>query len=345
MLLYVVIFVAFDFAYGRWVVPSGAPVDSRNHAVRHPVYHHDLAPSVVDSPDQWGPLAFSVTTNSLGFRDLAARRVPLRSQQRRVLLLGDSFAFGVGYDYARTFAYRFGEWLSSRDTELLNAAVVSYSPVIHLRKLERLLLEVGLEVEEVLVLLDISDTKNDALDYRVDDQGNVVFAADRRIARRLASALPLTSGLLATGAAVFGSGTTDAEGWSTRGTAAGRWTLDEVLYEEWGRRGQETMAAHMDQIRALTAARGIDLVVGVYPWTDQILGADRDSRQVRFWSQWCRERGVRFLDFFPDFVSDDEAANGAVVERYFIPDDIHFNEAGNRYFAERLIARYGADRD
>ena len=59
-------------------------------------------------------------------------------------------------------------------------------------------------------------------------------------------------------------------------------------------------------------------------------------------SDWCRERGVRFWNFFPDFIGADENANRAAVERWFIPDDIHFDARGNRYFAERLIARYAA---
>ena len=65
--------------------------------------------------------------------------------------------------------------MSARGVEVLNAAVVSYSPVIHARKLRHLLVDLGLEVDEVVVLLDVSDTKNDALDYAVDGQGRVTF--------------------------------------------------------------------------------------------------------------------------------------------------------------------------
>lgn len=339
-MLYVAIFLAFDFAYARWVLGDPSQGGGRAHAVAHPVHHHDLAPLVVASPDRWGPLEFSVTTNSLGFRDTVAREIPMRGDRPRVLLMGDSFTFGVGYDYARTFAHVFTRALAARGTEVLNAAVVSYSPVIHARKLRHLLVDLGLEVDEVLVLLDISDTKNDALDYDVDDEGRVVFAADRRLLRRLATSFPLATGLVATVARSLGSSATDAEGWSTRGSEAGRWTLDDALYDGWGRRGQRIMADHMDEIVSLTEARGIGLVVAVYPWTDQILAGDLDSVHVRFWRGWCRSRGVRFLDFFPDFVSQDPAADRATVDRYFIPDDIHFNEAGNRYFARRLIARY-----
>jgi len=343
--LYLVIFLAFDLAYSQWVLPPVADAPRRAHAIAHPIHHHDLAPLVADSPDRWGPLDFRVTTNSLGFRDTEPREVPLRSDHRRILLLRDSFTFGVGYGYRRTFAHRFGDRMRERGGEVLNAAVVSYSPVIHVRKLEHLLVEVGLEIDEVIVFLDVSDAKNDALDYAVDESGRVVFADDRRLSRVLARRLPLSSGLVAWAGRVIGAGQTDAEGWSTRGSAAGMWTIDDALYEAWGRRGQEMMARHMDALRAIVSERGIGLTVAVYPWPDQILHGDLDSRQVRFWRAWCRERGVRFIDFFPDFISASQAANRRVVERYFIPDDIHYNEAGNRYFAERLIERFEHEDD
>ena len=336
--LYLVILLALDLAYGQWV--SRTDGGGRPHAVSHPVHHHDLAPGIVDSPDRWGSLDFRVTTNSLGFRDASPRKVALRSERERILLLGDSFVFGIGYDYPRTFASYVTQWASERDIELLNASVVSYSPVIHVRKLEHLIVDLGLEVDEVVVFLDVSDTKNDGLDYRVDRAGNVVFADDRRLSHVLARRLPLSSGLVGWARGALAGGRTDAEGWSARGTPAGMWTVDEELYEEWGRRGQAAMARHMDQLLVLVANREIDLTVVVYPWTDQILHDDLDSRQVRFWHAWCRERGVRFLNLFPDFIGESKAANREIVARYFIPNDIHFNAAGNRYFAERFIARF-----
>ena len=70
--------------------------------------------------------------------------------------LGDSFLFGVGYDYPLTFAAIFSDAMARAGVEVLNAGVVSYSPIIHVRKLEHLLTGVGLEVDEVVVFLDIS---------------------------------------------------------------------------------------------------------------------------------------------------------------------------------------------
>ena len=337
--LYLASFLALDLAAGRWLLrPAEGP---RRHAVPHPVYHHDLAPGVVDSPDQWGPLPFRVTTNSLGFRDVAPRQIPIRSEGERTLLVGDSFVFGVGYDYPLTFAALFTAAMAEAGVEVLNAAVVSYSPIIHVRKLERLLLDVGLEVDEVVVFLDISDTKNDALDYELDEQGRVVFSEDQRWGSVLRRALPFSSELWTRAGAALGFGRQQAAGWSTRGTDAGMWTVDDALYEAWGRRGLEAMASRMDRILALLRSRGVRLTVVVYPWPDQILAGDRESRQVAFWRSWCEERSVPFLDLFPDFIAGQPAENQSVVERYFIPGDVHFNRAGNRYFAELLIERLG----
>jgi hypothetical protein len=335
---YVVVFLGFDLALGQWMLRSSDPAS--RHAVADPVYHHALAPNVLDSPDQWGPLSFRVHTNSLGFRDLAPREVPLRSEGRRILLLGDSFAFGVGYDYPETFAGIFGRVMAEEGVTVLNAAVVSYSPIIHVRKLERLLVEVGLEVDEVLVFLDISDVKNDAIDYGVDAEGRVFFAEDRQWANVLRRRLPLSSELSSRFAGLLGGRRSEAVGWSTRGSDAGMWTVDDALYEAWGKRGLDAMAQRMDRIHRMLEERGIRLTVAVYPWPDQVLAADRDSRQARFWRAWASERGVGFLDFFPDFVAGEGSANRRAVERYFIPGDIHFNREGNRYFAARLVERY-----
>lgn len=119
------------------------------------------------------------------------------------------------------------------------------------------------------------------------------------------------------------------------------WTVDDALYEAWGRRGLEAMASRMDRMLALLRARGVRLTVVVYPWPDQVLAGDRESRHASFWRAWSEERAVRFVDLFPDFIGDRPAENRRAVDRYFIPGDVHFNRAGNRYFAELLIERLG----
>ena len=76
-----------------------------------------------------GPDAATVRINSLGFRggEVARERAP---DELRVLVVGDSFAFGVGVDEAHTFSSELERRLaaiSGRPTQVLNLGVVGYS--------------------------------------------------------------------------------------------------------------------------------------------------------------------------------------------------------------------------
>src|SRR5262249_26028831 len=109
---------------------------------------------------------YSLRTNSLGFRDAKVREVPLRSETRRVLLIGDSYTEGVGLAFEDTFPgllFEAGQHATPR-TEFLNAGVISYSPVIYYKKV-KFLLDHGLVFDEVVVLPDYGDVQDEAAYY------------------------------------------------------------------------------------------------------------------------------------------------------------------------------------
>jgi lysophospholipase L1-like esterase len=99
------------------------------------------------------------------------------------------------------------------------------------------------------------------------------------------------------------------------------------------------MRENMDRLAELVREHGIALTVVVYPWPTQIARKDRDSRQVRFWRDWARERGVRFVDLFPGFVTTDDARNEQTIRDLFIQDDFHWNPEGHRRVAELFLSR------
>jgi hypothetical protein len=167
LLAMMTLLVALDFLLGA-ILPR--PEDGRVQVLVAP-FHHGLAPGRT-SVERWGTLEYRLHTNSLGFRDAAPRDVPLRSDAHRVLFLGDSFVEGPGYDYERTLVGIVGERLSGRGVECLCGGVASYCPIIYWRKAKHILEEVGLEVDEVVVFVDISDVW-DSTRYHLDSGGNV----------------------------------------------------------------------------------------------------------------------------------------------------------------------------
>src|SRR5579871_2875421 len=94
------LFLAFDFAYSTF---TRGEEQARLARVYDPVFDHGLAPKF-DGYDVWGEARYRLITNSLGFKDSSTRDVPLKASGRRILIIGDSFAEGIGLPFDRTFA-------------------------------------------------------------------------------------------------------------------------------------------------------------------------------------------------------------------------------------------------
>lgn len=114
----------------------------------------------------------SVFTNEIGLRSLHTREAFI-NYPRRVVLLGDSFTFGLYVPQSNAFPQvlekRWQERLGNQAVAVLNAGVVSYSPF-----LERLLYEKELaawQPQVVLLVLDATDVADDIQYARQARQG------------------------------------------------------------------------------------------------------------------------------------------------------------------------------
>ncbi len=356
--------LAIGLALAAFVDLGGAAIAERLHSSTPPpfspessyrtsssMYHHDLRPNV-RAVEAWGTRRVEMCTNSLGFRDRAPREIPRRASGRRVLLLGDSVTEGLGVAYPDTFAGLLDASLARRGVEVLNGAVVSYSPSIYERKTRYLLEERGLAIDEVVVFLDISDIEDEALYYATDAHGNIVDAPGapangvlrrdwgHETGRPWWSWSLAARGLHAIKNALYGSGD-----WrpsigrgsepllaSLRSSPRGAWTFDDAVYERFGRTGLERCSTALDRLRALLLEHGARLTLVVYPWPAQILAHDRDSRQERFWRSWAAERGVAFVDLFPLFLTEGDPWD--VIRVNYLPFDVHLSELGHRRIAQ-----------
>lgn len=325
-----------------------AAASEKRYRVPSEVYHHDLAPGVEFDDARWGPLQYRIRTNSLGFKDRSTRRVELSSPNHRIVFIGDSFTEGMGVEYPATFPGIIEQELSRENIEVFNAAAVSYSPIIYWRKIKYLLEERSFRFDELVVFLDINDPENEAKLYYLDSSGNVgetdyetrlAVAAKPDLQKRIRNNTIATFLILR---AIRDRFMPEPERLIRQYAVNWKrslWTIDTTLYEEFGREGLEKMAFYMDKLHRLLQERGIRLTVAVYPWPDQIFHGDLHSLQVSYWEAWCRERKVRFINYFPYFVKGNtpqERLN--MIERYYIPGDCHWNEAGHRLVAETFLA-------
>jgi len=316
---------------------------NRKYRERSPVYHHDLRKNV-SMPASWGQ-SYHIHTNALGFKDRETREIALDRNAPRAVFIGDSFTEGVGMKYEDTFVGVLDSYFHESGSELLNAGVSSYSPAIYYRKVRYLLEDIGLRFTHLVVFIDISDAEDEARQYTINEQGVVVGSSDdpwiKRFLKEYSILYGVPRAIKLTRTANAGDVATPADQLNKSiANPRGRWTIDETLYDQYGKRGVDLMIERMDRLVELIRPYGIALTIVVYPWPTQIYHKDLDSMQVTIWREWSLDNGAHFINLFPDFISTDDTTNAQTIRELFIPDDFHWNDAGHREVAE-LFLRHG----
>ena len=239
-------------------------------------------------------------TNSLGWKDIEPRDVALAAKNRRVVVLGDSFAEGLGLAAADTIPARLGEALGP-EVEVLNGGRVSYSPLLELMRLKRFL-DQGYRTDLVILMPDLSDLQDDLFytrDYHLAADGTPLERKDGtaapplrflynhlallRMARR--AQLRLEGRALAPGEAAHGATAVvlsaedhrtlaeprlDYERYQSLSTEAravlrSNWIDHPPSREGWARDGLASVEANLSRIARLCAAHGIETMLLLYP--------------------------------------------------------------------------------
>lgn len=325
----------------------------RRYRVPSEVYHHDLTKRF-DGIGAWGPLRYRVRTNSLGFRDASRRIVPLRSEQARVLLIGDSFTEGVGLEYERTYAGIIARRLAKEGVEVLNASAASYSPAIYYSKVRYLLESIGLQFAEVVVFIDVSDIEDEAKTYVLHPDGRVTMKTQQprdslQVPGASASSLGKLKKFLKRHSILVrsvdlmkdwlqGENQLQDEDRLLIDNPRSLWTVRGSLFEAYGRTGLEYAGRHMNLLATLLHQYDIPLTVAVYPWPDQVMYDSAGSIQMAYWREWAAHAGAQFIDLFrPFFRSSDREAT---IRAYYLRGDLHFNARGSMVMASTFLGTY-----
>jgi hypothetical protein len=344
------LFLGFDFLYSAFTMGQ-----ERDHAARiaNPIYDHGLAANF-DGYDVWGEARYRLLTNSLGFKDGSVREVPLKSDHRRTLLVGDSFTEAIGIPYEDTFVGLLNRAGEARDpkVEFLDSGVASYSPSIYYRKV-KYLLDLGLQFDEVVLLSDSSDVEDEASSYFCIDDDPQYQKFCTLPPGTYPPASPLKHDFFIDHFVVTNRVRITAKRWVQSMLGNRRraiehdhdrigWTTpnpDRARYRPLGVEGGIARSLqNMTKLSDLLKSRGIALTIVVYPWAQQIAQNDRDSRQVRLWRDFCPGRCKAFIDLFPPyFAVADHDVNW--YEHLYILGDDHFSVAGNRMLYEELAKR------
>jgi hypothetical protein len=356
----VVAFLALDWIRTTAITRSAmAKAGASNCRTSDPVRHHAYKPNC-SFLDHWGKQWYDFSTNSLAFRDEKVRQVPLADAKARILLLGDSFTEGQlpwNNSYAAMLASRLPQY------DFLNGGVGSYSPSNYFNVAKKVL-DVGYEIDEVIVFLDTADTADEAAFYRdVNSSGAVAGPLKThwkqswydKFRHFIAKHLLLTNyifefferqvvahGYYHLTITLLSANVFDVEGAAWPYRKVNEVDLVPSGYAPLGLDGGLAKEkAKMDRLWQELQQRNIPLTVVVYPYPGQVVHDSADSRQVRIWREWCQGKCKRFISLFPAFLSAKErcpqSQPGCWYLDNFIFGDFHYNAAGNAMVADAVI--------
>jgi hypothetical protein len=355
--LCLIVFLALDAAYSRFSRKSSVPTPAEIFGClgRDRLRVLALQPNC-SCTRAWGRERYQLNVNNMGFRDETVREVPLTDPRPRILMLGDSFTESMGpweTSIVGRVAKRFPQY------EILNGGVGGYSPSNYLNT-ARIALDKGLQFDEAIVFIDISDVQDEAaLVHDVDDSGAVALAREQLhyqtwysdLRNFISKYLVLTNYLWELGERTlvrfgvyhldhgFNGNVFDLErsGWTYRKVVE-----DKPFEEGFAPLGVEAGIAKekrkMDELYQDLAKLNIPISVVVYPWPATLIYDNVDSREVRIWRDWCEGKCKRFVTAFPEFFAVKEQCPKSAPGCWYLKDyffgDIHLSAEGNKIVAD-----------
>ena len=320
--------------------------------VYHPVYDHGFRPNF-SWQDKYGPLETPFFTNSLGFRDAEIRDVPERSDRPRLLIIGDSYAEGVGVRWEDTFAGRLARELGVRGVEVLNAGVMSYTPILEKIKIRYLAEKKNLQFGRVVLFLDLSDIK-DELFYGENSEGKAYlipygpFASEAGWGTWIENFGEFSENIIEPNFVLLGALSRNLKihlrkisrkelgkrgAFTTLPDWIRYWEIEKAPEKAIAEQGIAKLQTTLADLASYLRRRGIPMTLVIFPRQEYESVAGSETRVQTLWKRWAEENKVDFLDLFPVF-------SGSQASRYYIPGDGHWNAEGHALVAQQMIQNY-----
>ena len=119
------------------------------------------------------------------------------------------------------------------------------------------------------------------------------------------------------------------------------WTYDKFSYKNYGEKDLQLATKQLDSLLQLLQKHNIKMQLFVYPLPPTLLddNSSTNNIQVKYWEKWASENNIPFHSHFPVFLtySPDKMKT---ISNFYMLDNIHFNEKGNRLIADDFLTTY-----
>lgn len=335
------------------------------YRVKSDVYHHDLMPNIEVVETWGGKLKRKIYTNSIGFRDSKQKSISKISNKKRILLIGDSFIEGSGYDYEFTLAGLLSNRLG-KNYEILNSAVESYSPSIYFKKTQYYLSQ-GYKFDKALIFLDVSDIY-DELFIKFDKNNNIIVdvpITDQTFTRKIKNKIYKLGKILrdntisvrilylisdksevlknylklkikaskSTNKSFLQTTKDDVMFYRMTHIDRGFWTYNDEKYLEV-KDGLNQSTEYIKKLFTLLDKNKIDAHLIIYPWPTQIEFGD--EKHLNYWKKFSETENINFINLYDIFQTKNSRET---IFENFIYGDIHWNKKGTIKVFNQIIKK------
>ena len=356
------IFILFDvlagkYIYKKFIRKNYKDVD-RSYIIADPIYHHKLQ-SNFKGLVGWGYTSYRFCTDVNGFR-ISCNEIILPSKLSSPVnkfdigIIGNAFTEGVGDIYEKSFVSLIGSKLKNK--KIANLAGLSYSPSVYYAKINSLLSK-GYKFDEIIVFLDLGNIVDDILCYQLEN-GIIVtretYSTCMSEAPNIKSKIrSFTSSNLRLTYEFYGQvknkliefGILEYKGRdSDINSIKSNWTYgyktknyNNYTYNE----SVENILANMKKLSKLLKENNIDLSVAVYPWPGTLKNDIEENKYLKIWQDFCITNCKNFFNLikpFFDLLENEKFSN--VYKKYYIYEDVLFNEEGHKVIAKSFLKLY-----
>ena len=295
-----------------------------------------------------------IITDNHGLR-ISKSNLEKKGDKNNILIFGDSFTYGTGLEYEKTYAGLIEKKLSNFN--YYNFAVPSYSPTVHLFKLKQAI-KLGIIPNKILLFLDLTDVIDESTRWQGEGDkkpklyNKEIFDREKKdfseknfkITKDIVSNINFYSRLIRSKVSnIFSDTVSIKSSKKIKTSIQGQFTYTEpakLNKSFWNKRDLETglnkIKDNINNISMLSKDHNSQFFLIIYPWAETLEFGENQFNWSNFGKTLCQNEKCKLINAIPKFIQYKENNKNWSNELYFINDE-HFSSKGALLLSEIVI--------
>ena len=344
------IILIFDFVLSKTIIKN-------NHCYNYSEYFYELKKNCK------GKLRFKKTfpvvdiyTDEIGLR-IGKSIVKKDEKKENIFIFGDSFTYGVGLEYEKTFAGIIEKQLNQYNH--FNFGVGSYSPSVYVYKLNEII-KSGIIPNKIIVFLDLSDVMDESSRWQFNENTKVAklqtndlyfmvkekkgehehdhSESNFKIIENIFSLINYNLRILRTktkNASSINKKVKKSIQASFTYTDQGE--LNSTFWKNnTFNEGIKNLEKRFSDLKQISNKYNFDIHLVIYPWAETIEFGQEKFNWSEFSKKLCDHDRCHLIDAISEFSQYKSKNKNWITDLYF-PNDVHFNENGAKLLSKIVI--------